>query len=59
MDGGALQGFLTMGGYGAFVWPAYGLSLLVLGGLLLAARQGLKRQERLSAEQERLKGRRR
>jgi heme exporter protein D len=25
--------FLAMGGYAAFVWPAYGIALAVLGGL--------------------------
>jgi heme exporter protein D len=25
--------FLAMGGYAAYVWPAYGLAALVLGGL--------------------------
>jgi heme exporter protein D len=29
----SVDGFLAMGGYGAFVWPAYGLAVLVLGGL--------------------------
>jgi heme exporter protein D len=26
--------FLAMGGYARFVWPAFGLALIVLGGLL-------------------------
>ena len=30
-----MGGFLSMGGYGAYVWPAYGVAALVLGGLLL------------------------
>jgi heme exporter protein D len=25
--------YLAMGGYAAFVWPAYGVALAVLGGL--------------------------
>jgi heme exporter protein D len=25
--------YLEMGGYAAFVWPAYGVALVVLGGL--------------------------
>jgi len=25
--------YLTMGGYAAFVWPAYGVAVAVLGGL--------------------------
>ncbi len=27
-----MNGFFAMGGYAAFVWPAYGISLLVLAG---------------------------
>ena len=27
--------WLAMGGYAAFVWPAYGLTAIVLGGLAL------------------------
>jgi heme exporter protein D len=27
--------FLAMGGYAAFVWPAYGLALAVIGSLAL------------------------
>jgi heme exporter protein D len=26
-----VTGFLAMGGYAAFVWPAYGVSVVVLG----------------------------
>ena len=27
-----MNGFFAMGGYAAFVWPAYGVSALLLGG---------------------------
>ena len=27
--------FLDMGGYGAFIWPAYGITVLVLGWLVV------------------------
>jgi heme exporter protein D len=30
---GELGRYLAMGGYAAFVWPAYGTALAVLGGL--------------------------
>jgi len=30
---GELGRYLAMGGYAAFVWPAYGVTLAVLGGL--------------------------
>ena len=29
---GDLSNYLAMGGYAAFVWPAYGVALAVLGG---------------------------
>jgi heme exporter protein D len=31
--------FLAMGGYAAFVWPAYGVAFAVLGGLALISRR--------------------
>ena len=41
----AIHEFLTMGGYAAFVWPAFGITLVVMAGLLVASLRGL-RQER-------------
>jgi heme exporter protein D len=39
---------LAMGGYAAFVWPAYGVALAALGGLLLVSlRQYCARQREL------------
>jgi heme exporter protein D len=32
---GDIGAFLAMGGYAAFVWPAYGIAFAVLGGLAL------------------------
>ena len=32
---GAIEGWLAMGGYAGFVWPAYGVTAVVLGGLAL------------------------
>lgn len=29
----ALEAYLRMGGYAAFIWPAYGAAFAVLGGL--------------------------
>lgn len=29
--------FLAMGGFGAFVWPAYGVAALAVGGMALTA----------------------
>ena len=46
--------FLDMGGYAAFVWPAYGLTALVMLGLLITTRQTLRKRraelDRLEAE---------
>jgi heme exporter protein CcmD len=30
-----MSAFFDMGGYGAFVWPAYGITALVLGFLVI------------------------
>lgn len=35
--------FLTMGGYARFVWPAYGVALVVLVASGWAAHRGLRR----------------
>ncbi len=32
---GDIGAFLAMGGYAAFVWPAYGVAFAVVGGLAL------------------------
>lgn len=37
--------FLAMGGYGAYIWPAWGIAALVLGGLLFTSLRGLKTRE--------------
>ena len=38
--------FLAMGGYGAFVWPAYGLTALIMVGFLVSSWQGLRGRRR-------------
>ncbi len=54
-----LANYLHMGGYARFVWPAYGLAALVVGGLLLASLRDLKAREReLKALQDSVPGRR-
>lgn len=41
--------FFAMGGYGAYVWPAFGFTLIVLLGLLVASwRASRRRQEELA-----------
>lgn len=47
-----MQEFLSMGGYGAYVWPSYGLTAVVLVVLLVVSIRSLKSTE---AEFERLK----
>lgn len=46
--------FFSMGGYGAYVWPSYGLSAVIMLVLLVASLRGLKSTEatfnRLKAE---------
>lgn len=52
----SLTAFLTMGGYAQYVWPAWGLAVLMIVGFLLWARverrqllRQLKRRQRREA----------
>ncbi len=45
--------FFSMGGYGAYVWPSYIMTAVVMGVLLITSLRGLKTTE---ATFERLKG---
>jgi len=38
--------FLAMGGHGSFIWPAYAVGLIVLGGFWIASIRGLRAKER-------------
>jgi len=40
-----LQRFFAMGGYAAYVWPAYGIALIVLVGMLLVRWRRLRTAE--------------
>jgi heme exporter protein D len=42
--------FLKMGGYGAYVWPAYAISLAAFGALAFAIRRRARRLRRRLAE---------
>ena len=42
--------FFAMGGYAAYVWPAYGVSLLGIGGLVVASLRSYARAKRNLAE---------
>ncbi len=46
----AIQSFLNMGGYAAFVWPAYGVTALVLAGLFATSLGRMRASERTLAE---------
>jgi heme exporter protein D len=51
--------FLAMGGYAAYVWPAFGFTILVLGGLwLLSLRQMRAKEAELEALRSQMRGRR-
>jgi heme exporter protein D len=41
----AIRNFVAMGGYAAFVWPAYALAAIVLAGLLAVSLRQLRRAE--------------
>jgi len=45
-----MNDYLMMGGYAAYVWPAYGLSALVILALTVGAWRNLRRRERELAE---------
>lgn len=48
----SLSAYLDMGGYGAFVWPSFALTVAVLGGLVVASiRSAGARQRELAALQ--------
>ena len=51
--------FLAMGGYAAFVWPAFGVTVLVMVGLLLTSLRSLRRERRALELMERARPRRR
>jgi heme exporter protein D len=41
---------LNMGGYAAYVWPCYIVTVIVLAGLAVFARRAVKRQEEALAD---------
>jgi|SaaInl4_150m_RNA_FD_contig_31_1795654_length_542_multi_2_in_0_out_0_2 heme exporter protein D len=43
----ALNEFLAMGGYAAFVWPAYGLTAVVMIGIVVSSWRGLVRERQI------------
>jgi heme exporter protein D len=56
---GVMQ-YLAMGGYAAFVWPAYAVAAIVLGGLAVQSMRAYRRNMRqLDVLQQERPGRRR
>ena len=47
--------FLAMGGYAAYVWPAVGLTLVVLVGFVVTSVRRLRRPRRQLAKLEQLR----
>jgi heme exporter protein D len=45
--------FLAMGGYARFVWPAYAVTLVILGTLVLSSLRSYRTQQRELARKER------
>jgi heme exporter protein D len=39
--------FLEMGGYGAFIWPAYGAAALLMMGVLILSWKSMRQREAL------------
>jgi heme exporter protein D len=42
--------FFAMGGYAAFVWPAYGVSIIGIGAMIVVTLRGYARAKRDLAE---------
>ena len=54
-----LAAYMTMGGYGGFIWSAYGVTALVMAGLVVSTWRSLKaREKELKILQEMSTGRR-
>jgi heme exporter protein D len=51
----AIDHFLAMGGYARFVWPAFGLAVIVLGGLLAESLITYNKRKRDLAAAEKLR----
>lgn len=48
----SISAFFHMGGYAAFVWPAYAIAVIVLGGLVAASLRQFRAREREAAAME-------
>lgn len=54
-----LQAFLDMGGYGGFIWPAYGLGLVLMAGVLVQSVAAMRKAEHELGEAQELRRARR
>ena len=54
-----MEAYFAMGGYAAFIWPSYGLTVLALIGILWTSLAGLRAAERRAAALEAANPRRR
>jgi heme exporter protein D len=45
-----MREFFEMGGYALYVWPAWGLALVILGGLAIAAHRSRRAAREALAE---------
>ena len=44
--------FFAMGGYAVYVWPAYAVALLIIGGLTVRSITSLRARQREAADSE-------
>jgi heme exporter protein D len=42
--------YLAMGGYGAFIWPAYGVAAILMVGVLILSWKSMRQREALVEE---------
>lgn len=42
---GDMADYFVMGGYAAYVWPAYGVTVVMLAGMLVATLRGVRARE--------------
>jgi heme exporter protein D len=43
---GTIETFFHMGGYAAYVWPAFGVTVVLMGGLFVWSRHALRADRR-------------
>ncbi|MBF0326675.1 MAG: heme exporter protein CcmD [Alphaproteobacteria bacterium] len=56
----SLSSFFAMGGYAGYVWPSYGLAVVLMVAVLVASARGVKNAERELEQMQSLRpGRRR